>query len=154
MALGAMAAVVAAVVLAGWLSSGSSPAADRATASAAALRTQQPLARSSPVSKRRPKAKARGKVATGANGQRYFCSFSVLGRVNAAKDRFRAPERALLGMEAALKKLDAKYPGRTAPPASADRYNALLARTRAQLTVTNEAIRSYNQTLRDACHER
>jgi outer membrane protein TolC len=90
-------------------------------------------------------------VATGANGQKYSCPFSVRGRVNAARDRIRAPERALHGMEAALKKLDKKYPGRTAPPASADRYNALLARARAQLKAANEAISRYNQTLRDAC---
>jgi outer membrane protein TolC len=87
----------------------------------------------------------------GRRQKKYSCPFSVRGRVNAARDRIRAPERALHDMEAALKKLDKKYPGRTAPPASADRYNALLARARAQLKSANEAISRYNQTLRDAC---
>ncbi len=153
MALAAISAVALAVALAGSPSGNSSPAADAAVA---AVPTDQSSAPRSPApkSKRTAKPKAHGKVATGAHGQTYFCSASVLGRVNAAKVRFRGPERVLLGMEAALKQLDRKYPGTTAPPATADRYNALLARTRAQLTVTDEAIRRYNETLRDACRKR
>jgi hypothetical protein len=141
MALAAISAVALAVALGGSLSSTSSPAADAAVASA-------------PKSTPKAKPRARGKVTTGAHGRTYFCSSSVLGRVDAAKVRFRGPERVLLGMEAALKQVDRKYPGTTPPPATADRYNALLARTRAQLTVTNEAIRRYNETLRHACRRR
>jgi hypothetical protein len=152
MALGAIAAVVLAAALASSPSSDSSPAADDAVASAATEPNDQSTTPSAPAPK--PKPKPHGVVATGANGQRYFCSYSVLGRVDAAKDRFRGPERVLHGMEAALKKLDKKYPGRTAPPATADRYNALLARARVQLKTTNEAIGRYNQTLRDACDKR
>jgi hypothetical protein len=149
MALGAIGAVGLAVALAGSPSSDSSPAADDAVASAATEPNGQSPAPSALAPK--PKPKPHGAVATGANGQKYFCSHSVLGRVNAAKDQFRGPERVLNGMEAALKKLDKKYPGRTAPPATADRYNALLARARVQLKTTNQAIDRYNQTLRDAC---
>jgi hypothetical protein len=151
MALTVVAAVVLAVVLAGSPSTDSSPAADDVVVPFVSEPADQSLPPSAPAPKPKAKPKARRVVATGANGQRYSCSFSVRGRVNASRDRIRAPERALHGMEAALKKLDKKYPGRAAPPASADRYNALLARTRAKLKSANEAISRYNQTLRDAC---
>lgn len=152
MALAVVAAVVVAMVLGGSFSTESSPASDDAVAPSLRAPTNPAPAPSEPAPRTpTPKRKPRG--FTGANGKRYMCSFSVLDRVDTAKKRFRGRERVLNGMEAALKKLDKKYPGRTAPPASADRYNALLARTRVQLNWTNAAIGRYNQTLRDACHK-
>jgi hypothetical protein len=82
-----------------------------------------------------------------------MCSYSVLDPVHAAKKRARGRERVFNGMESALKKIGTKYPTGTAPPASADRYNALLARTRVQLKWTNTAIDRYNKILRDECRK-
>jgi hypothetical protein len=153
MALAVVAAVVVAAVLSGSSSTDTSPAANDAAAPSVTVPVAQSPSPSAPAPKAKAQPKRRAVVATGANGQRYRCPPSVLGRVDAARERFRGPERALNGMQAALKKLDKKYPGRTAPPATAQRYNALLARARAQVTTTNEAIGRYNQTLRDACHK-
>jgi hypothetical protein len=152
MALAVVAAALVAMVLGGSFSTERSPASDDAVAPSLRTPTSQSPAPAVPPPKA-PAPKREPRTFTGPNGHEYMCSYSVLDRVDAAKKRFRGRERVLNGMEAALKKLDKKYPGRTAPPASADRYNALLARTRVQLNWTNAAISRYNQTLRDACHK-
>ena len=99
-----------------------------------------------------PTPKADDSVATkGADGKIYRCSLTSMGTINTAKDRVTRRDKILKGRRAAVRKLEKKYPGGTAPAAVVTRYKKLVARVNAQVKHTNRAIRQYNALLRSAC---
>jgi hypothetical protein len=149
-----VAAIGAVSILAAVSGSSSDPSAPQADDIAPAATVTAEPNRATPVPS--PETTAtdpaqRSVTAKGANGKTYRCSFAVLARVDTAHARVKRRRRILHAQKAALAKLDKQYPGRTAPAAVADRYNALVKRANAQVTWTNAAIHRYNQVLVEAC---
>ena len=54
-------------------------------------------------------------------------------------------------MRSALRRIEKRYPGHTAPAATVTRYDALYKRYTAALHRTNRAISAYNRALRGKC---
>jgi hypothetical protein len=88
----------------------------------------------------------------GADGKSYSCPLTAMASINSARDQVTRREKVLKARKAAVRKIEKKYPGGTAPAAVVDRYNRLFARANAQVKHTNRAIRQYNSLLRSECN--
>jgi hypothetical protein len=94
-------------------------------------------------------------IARGENGARtYSCPVTSLSEIDDADHTVKRRDRLLAKQQRQLDALDRDYPGHTAPAAVAQRYNALLAKARAQLKWTNRAVDAYNGLLVDLCEPR
>jgi hypothetical protein len=118
-------------------------------ASNAAVARELDRQRTEPSAKSKPHASV---TAKGANGRTYRCPFSAATRLDAADAKVKRRTNVLRGRRVALRKLQRRYPGGTAPSAVVDRYEFLRARYNAQVRLTNRAIRAYNRLLRQVCH--
>jgi hypothetical protein len=90
-------------------------------------------------------------TAPGPGGRSYRCPLSIAARIDAADAKVKRRKSVLKGRRAALRKIQRRYPGGTAPSAVVDRYEFLRARYNAQVRLVNKAVRAHNRLLRQVC---